>query len=103
VKRVRFLVVFAAPEWTVDLIVCILYCILFVFMLELLCFSVATEFSVNKDLYIKNRASARARSLYRAVSEYITLASVGGTAVGYPICRSASRGSPGWIAGNQQA
>ena len=32
---------------------CILYCILFVFMLELLCFCVATEFSVNKDLYKK--------------------------------------------------
>ena len=31
---------------------CILYCILFVFMLELLCFCIATEFSVNKDLYI---------------------------------------------------
>jgi len=31
---------------------CILYCILFVFMLALLCFCVATEFSVNKDLYI---------------------------------------------------
>jgi len=30
---------------------CILYCILFVFMLVLLCFCVATEFSVNKDLY----------------------------------------------------
>jgi len=27
-------------------------CILFVFMLALLCFCVATEFSVNKDLYI---------------------------------------------------
>jgi len=33
---------------------CILYCILFVFKLALLCFSVATEFSVNKDLYINN-------------------------------------------------
>ena len=32
---------------------CILYCILFVFMFALLCFCVATEFSVNKDLYIK--------------------------------------------------
>jgi len=30
----------------------ILYCILYVFMLALLCFCVATEFSVNKDLYI---------------------------------------------------
>ena len=30
---------------------CILYCILFVFMLALLCFGVAAEFSVNKDLY----------------------------------------------------
>jgi len=30
---------------------CILYCILFVFMLVLLCFCVATEFSVSKDLY----------------------------------------------------
>ena len=30
---------------------CILYCILFVFMLALLCFCVASEFSVNKDLY----------------------------------------------------
>jgi len=30
---------------------CILYCILFVFMLVLLCFCVATEFSMNKDLY----------------------------------------------------
>ena len=28
---------------------CILYCILFVFMLALLCFCVATVFSVNKD------------------------------------------------------
>jgi len=32
---------------------CTLYCILFVFMLALLCFCVATEFSVNKDLYQK--------------------------------------------------
>jgi len=32
---------------------CILYCILFVFTLALLCFCVANEFSVNKDLYIK--------------------------------------------------
>ena len=31
---------------------CILYCILFVFMLVLYRFCVATEFSVNKDLYI---------------------------------------------------
>ena len=31
---------------------CILSCILFVFMLALLCFCVATEFSVNKDSYI---------------------------------------------------
>ena len=31
---------------------CILYFILFVFMLVLYCFCVATEFSVNKDLYI---------------------------------------------------
>ena len=30
---------------------CILYCILFAFMFALLCFCVATEFSVNKDLY----------------------------------------------------
>jgi len=29
----------------------ILYCILFVFMLVLLCFCVATEFSANKDFY----------------------------------------------------
>jgi len=29
---------------------CILYCILFVFVLVLLCFYVATQFSVNKDL-----------------------------------------------------
>ena len=34
---------------------CILYCVLFVFMLALLCFCVATEFSVNKDLYISRR------------------------------------------------
>ena len=34
---------------------CILYCILFVFMFALLCFCVATEFSVNKDLYKKTR------------------------------------------------
>jgi len=33
-----------------DLIV--VFCILFVFMLVLYCFCVATEFSVNKDLYI---------------------------------------------------
>jgi len=33
-----------------DLIV--IFCILFVFMLVLYCFCVATEFSVNKDLYI---------------------------------------------------
>jgi len=33
-----------------DLIV--VSCILFVFMLVLYCFCVATEFSVNKDLYI---------------------------------------------------
>jgi len=31
---------------------CILYCILFVFMLVFLGFCVATEFSVTKDLYI---------------------------------------------------
>jgi len=31
---------------------CILYCILFVFMIALLCFCVATVFSVNKDLYM---------------------------------------------------
>jgi len=30
---------------------CMLYCILFVFMLVLLCFCVAAEFSMNKDLY----------------------------------------------------
>jgi len=35
-----------------DLIV--VFCILFAFMLVLYCFCVATEFSVNKDLY-KNR------------------------------------------------
>jgi len=34
-----------------DLIV--VFCILFVFMLVLHCFCVATEFSVNKDLYIR--------------------------------------------------
>ena len=34
------------------LVRCILYCILFVFMLVLYCFCVAVEFSVNKDLYI---------------------------------------------------
>jgi len=33
-----------------DLIV--VFCILFVFLLVLYCFCVATEFSVNKDLYI---------------------------------------------------
>jgi len=33
-----------------DLIV--VFCILFVFMLVLYCFCVATEFSVNKDLHI---------------------------------------------------
>ena len=33
-----------------DLIV--VFCILFVFMLVLYCFCVATEFSANKDLYI---------------------------------------------------
>jgi len=33
---------------------CILYCILFVFMLALLCFCVATEFSMNTDLYKRN-------------------------------------------------
>ena len=35
---------------------CILYCILFVFMLVLCCFCVATEFSVNKDLYFTSDA-----------------------------------------------
>jgi len=34
---------------------CILYCVLFVFMLALLCFCVATEFSLNEDLYISRR------------------------------------------------
>ena len=34
-----------------DLIV--VFCILFIFMLLLYCFCVATEFSVNKDLYKK--------------------------------------------------
>jgi len=34
-----------------DLIV--VFCILFVFMLALYCFCVATEFAVNKDLYKK--------------------------------------------------
>ena len=33
---------------------CILYCILFVSMLVLLCFCVATEFSVNKGLYVND-------------------------------------------------
>jgi len=33
---------------------CILHCILFVFMLALLCFCVATEFSASKDLYVAN-------------------------------------------------
>ena len=45
---------------------CILYCILFVFMLALLCFCVATKFSVNKDLYNSLRqlaASATAHGL----------------------------------------
>ena len=36
----------------------ILYCILFVFMLALLCFCVAAEFSVNKDLYKFSRGPA---------------------------------------------
>ena len=35
---------------------CILYCILFVFMLVPCCFCVATEFSVNKDLYFTSDA-----------------------------------------------
>jgi len=35
---------------------CILYCILLVFMLVLCCFCVATEFSVNKDLYFTSDA-----------------------------------------------
>ena len=45
---------------------CSLYCILFVFMLALLRFCVATEFSVNKDLYNSVRrlaASATAHGL----------------------------------------
>jgi len=34
---------------------CILYCILLVFMLALLCFCVATEFSVNRDFIYSKR------------------------------------------------
>jgi len=34
------------------IVVFFLYCILFVFMLALLCFCFAAEFSVNKDLYM---------------------------------------------------
>jgi len=37
--------------WYYGLDRCILYCTLFVFMLLLLCLCVATEFSVNRDLY----------------------------------------------------
>jgi len=33
---------------------CILYCILVVFTFALLCCCVATEFSVNKDLYMRH-------------------------------------------------
>jgi len=33
----------------------VVFCILFVFMLVLYCFCVATEFSVNKDLYQLDR------------------------------------------------
>ena len=40
-----------------------LYCIFFVFMLVLLCFCVATEFSVNKDLYIFVECFAFSESL----------------------------------------
>jgi len=43
-----------------DLIV--VFCILFVFMLVLYCFCVATEFSVNKDLYIPLKALVRKES-----------------------------------------
>ena len=42
---------FGEEWWSGGLDRCILYCILFVFMLVLYCFCVATEFSVNKDLY----------------------------------------------------
>jgi len=42
-----------------DLIV--VFCILFVFMLVLYCFCVATEFSVNKDLYITIREELMSR------------------------------------------
>jgi len=47
-----------------DLIV--VFCILFVFMLVLYCFCVATEFSVNKDLY----ATHVHGPLSRAVNTY---------------------------------
>jgi len=40
---------------------CILYCILFVFMLALLRFCVVTEFSVNKDLYLQYSSAFQSR------------------------------------------
>jgi len=40
---------------------CILYCILFVFMLALLRFCVVAEFSVNKDLYLQYSSAFQSR------------------------------------------
>ena len=54
---------FGEEWWSGGLDRCILYCILFVFMLVLYCFCVATEFSVNKDLYnITNSTDDQPRS-----------------------------------------
>jgi len=44
-----------------DLIV--VFCISFVFMLVLYCFCVATEFSVNKDLYIRRFISRECKNV----------------------------------------
>ena len=49
-----------------DLIV--IFCILFVFTLVLYCFCVASEFSVNNDLYITLSLSGHFGSLHSSVS-----------------------------------
>jgi len=74
-----------------DLIV--VFCILFVFMLVLYCFCVATEFSVNKDLYKISRkwyaedAGALNSTVHKGSADQNTISTAsGGRAVEYT-CR----------------
>ena len=46
----------------------VVFCILFVFMLVLYCFCVATEFSVNKDLYQLDRMQKKSAPCSRQIT-----------------------------------